>query len=87
MKIGYRLDGSTSYYLEGYAGSAQNCLQIVKLREPSANGLTWHSESKACYAVFRATKFEKSSYSTTQSCIIGSKPQILFFELCNDCFM
>ena len=77
IKIGYWLDGSKS--LEGYAGSAQNCLQIVKLREPSANGITWQSESKECHAVFRATKFEKSLYSTRHSCIIGSKPQLLFF--------
>ena len=77
IKIGYWLDGSKS--LEGYAGSAQNCLQIVKLREPSANGITWQSESKECHAVFRATKFEKSLYSTRHSCIIDSKPQLLFF--------
>ena len=76
IKIGYDLDGYDEFV--GYAGSAHNCLSLVKLRMPEANGIRWQSGSKHCNGVSHATRFIETSYANnTQSCIIGSKFPIL----------
>ena len=76
IKIGYDLDGYDEFV--GYAGSAHNCLSLVRLRKPEANGIRWQSGSKHCNGVSHATRFIETSFaSNTQSCIIGSKFPIL----------
>lgn len=76
IKVGYGLDGYDEFV--GYAGSAHNCLSLVRLRKPEANGIRWQSGSKHCNGVSHATRFIETSYANnTQSCIIGSKFPIL----------
>lgn len=80
IKVGYGLDGYDEFV--GYAGSAHNCLSLVRLRKPEANGIRWQSGSKHCNGVSHATRFIETSYANnTQSCIIGSKFLILLLYI------
>ena len=69
IKVGYSIDGHPTF--EGHAGSAENCFQLVRLREPRANGIKWYSD-KTCKAVFGSTQINPGC-STCQSCIFGNK--------------
>ena len=50
---GYALGGTDKQV--GFAESAQACLDLIRNIESAANGVTWESETRKCYAEFGAT--------------------------------
>ena len=88
FEVGYTLDVNHGYYDEvGYAGSAQNCYQLARLKNPEANAIVWYSDFKSCYAVTGATKLVEAetkflyAKENAHSCIFKSKIRIYYYTI------
>ena len=51
--------------------SAKLCSSIVKQLRPSANAMTWESQSKTCRAEFEATNTRIAQCLSCETCLFG----------------
>ena len=79
IKSGYKIYNNESEHAYGKAvgsaGSAENCYQMVKLKEPEANGIIWCPTFKSCDAKFGAFQLIKSRNNEDYACIFENNYQ------------
>lgn len=59
----------------GRPKSAQECLELVQSKEPTANGFTWYGQYGHCIAIFGATSIGPAKFKS-EACIFSPLPSL-----------